>query len=497
MKPLKFLLKTVAVMLLLVIAIIVVRAFDARRMPDLKMWHRACLESEFRAEHNVPGFTYKDYRAMENALFKELDREVYERVDPVEDLLFSRYHPESPSNPRRFSRDWNRSFELTPPLVKGGALLIHGLTDSPYSLKKAGEVLHDQGFYVLGMRMPGHGTTPGELTEVNWPDWMAAVMVGARHVLDRIDAGQPFFMLGYSTGGALAVKYALDGLENPEQAAPDRLILFSPAIGVTPFALFADWHKVLSFIPYFEKFKWTAVEPEYDPFKYTSFPKNGGEQIHRLTRSLKEQIARMHEQGRLSECPPITTFQSLVDTTVLTDAIVHDLYDKLNSPRSELVLFDINRAAPIRPFLKSTHEDLLTELNGRGQLPYRLTLITNSEEDPFSIVEKSRPAEGQEIVARPLGLRWPSQVYSLSHLAIPFSPEDGVYGDGRGQSETGRFSLGSLAPRGERNLLRISMREFMRLRYNPFFEYVRNRLAAIAASAKANGEASGSPPEGG
>ena len=255
---------------------------------------------------------------------------------------------------------------------------------------------------------------------------------------------------------------------------------------MTPFSLFADWHKAVSFIPFFEKFKWTGIEPEYDPFKYTSFPKNGGEQIHRLTRSLKKQIMRMHEKGRMAECPPITTFQSLVDTTVLTGAIVHDLYDKLASPGSELVVFDINRAAPVLPFLTSKYRELLTELNGRKRLPYRLTLITNNDEDPSSVAEKSRPAGERIVSSRPLGFRWPPGFYSLSHLAIPFSPDDEVYGAGGFSSETGVFSLGNLAPRGERNLLRISMDDFMRLRYNPFFEYIRNRLTALAASEQGN-----------
>ena len=192
----KLLIKALLAVVLLTITIILVRAFDARRMPDLQPWHRASLDGEFRAGHNVPGFTYKDYQSMENALFGALYRDVYDRVEPGEDLLFSRFHPDSPSNPRRFDRDWNRSFEMMPTRMKGGALLIHGLTDSPYSLKTEGEILRDQGFYVLCMRMPGHGTTPGELTRVHWSDWMAAVTVGARHVVNRIEAGQPFFYPG-------------------------------------------------------------------------------------------------------------------------------------------------------------------------------------------------------------------------------------------------------------------------------------------------------------
>ena len=50
--------------------------------------------------------------------------------------------------------------------------------------------------------------------------------------------GSALFTL-VANGGALAVKYALDALENPQLARPDRLILLSPMIGITRFARLA------------------------------------------------------------------------------------------------------------------------------------------------------------------------------------------------------------------------------------------------------------------
>lgn len=140
--------------------------------------------------------------------------------------------------------------------MAGAALLLHGLTDSPYSLRQVGEILHQQGFYVLGLRLPGHGTIPNALTSADYQDWMAVTRMGVEHVKAKIGNRGPFFLVGYSNGGALAVKYTLEAAENSRLAMPDRLILFSPAIGITPFSVFAGWHKVLSIIPYFEKYKW-------------------------------------------------------------------------------------------------------------------------------------------------------------------------------------------------------------------------------------------------
>ncbi len=81
---------------------------------------------------------------------------------------------------------WNRTQILAAAAPRGGALLIHGLTDSPYSMRAIAERLNANGFYTVSLRMQGHGTVPGGLTNTTWEDWSAAVRMGARHVRDRI-----------------------------------------------------------------------------------------------------------------------------------------------------------------------------------------------------------------------------------------------------------------------------------------------------------------------
>jgi len=61
--------------------------------------------------------------------------------------------------------NWNRSFVLPQEEPALGVLLLHGLSDSPYSLKALGERLNGQGAMVLGLRIPGHGTAPSGLVE--------------------------------------------------------------------------------------------------------------------------------------------------------------------------------------------------------------------------------------------------------------------------------------------------------------------------------------------
>ena len=50
-------------------------------------------------------------------------------------------------------------------------LLLHGLSDSPYSHARDRREILAQGYYVLVLRLPGHGTVPAALIDVDWQDW--------------------------------------------------------------------------------------------------------------------------------------------------------------------------------------------------------------------------------------------------------------------------------------------------------------------------------------
>ena len=87
---------------------------------------------------------------------------------------------------------------------------------------------------------------------------------------------------------------------------------------------------------------------------------------------------------------------------------------------------------------------------------------------------------------RSTGLSWPREVYSMSHVSIPFPPDDVIYGASDELPPWG-VPLGSIEPRGERRLLRIPMELFMRLRHNPFFPYIEQRLMDLASSDRDSG----------
>ena len=105
--------------------------------------------------------------------------------------------------------------------------------------------------------------------------------------------------------------------------------------------------------PAFARTAWLDILPEFNPFKYNSFPVNAARQSYLLTDALQRQLLRLEKSQQLERLPPILTFQSMVDATVIASAVATALYAQLPANGSELVLFDINRDVEIEPFLRS------------------------------------------------------------------------------------------------------------------------------------------------
>ena len=127
-----------------------------RRLPDLEPWHRV-VPRDFRASDLTSRSTLHDYIGIEDLAFNTVHEQIEQRLDRAARVPANRYNPDGISSPRRLETDWNHTQILEPQTTPiGGALLIHGLTDSPYSFRTIGEDLRARGYYVVAMRMPGH-----------------------------------------------------------------------------------------------------------------------------------------------------------------------------------------------------------------------------------------------------------------------------------------------------------------------------------------------------
>jgi alpha-beta hydrolase superfamily lysophospholipase len=465
----------------IVVAVVLVVATVAQRStPDLWRWHTVELEAEFESEDAVASFTWVDYLELEDRLFAELAERIVRPSASDANPAWNRYAPGGVNNPATFPRNWNRSYELGVAVPRGGALLIHGLTDSPYSLRRTAEILHDSGHHVVGIRLPGHGTTPLALRGAEVEDWRAAVRVAYDHLVEVVDEAGPTLIVGYSNGGALALDLALDSLHDDRLRTPDRIVLYSPAIGITRAAALARIHRLVNWMPWFSRLGWGSVEPELDPFKYGSFPNDAGYLTHVLTTSVRARLAEIDGRESASRFPPVLTFMSLADATVMVEAVVTGLHDRLVDRDSELVIFDVNRQAKIRDLFRTDPAARLRSLTERSSTPFRLTVISNIDPSTDALEEWSRPAGATDAEVAALELEWPRGFFSLSHVAVPFPPDDPVYGYDPNPDDGFGIQLGTLEPRGERGLLDLPAGQFNRLRSNPFFPYIEQRLEEIS-----------------
>jgi esterase/lipase len=460
--------KILAGLVLIVLVIYLYQAFKSRMLPRPEDWHKLPKEKDHFKWERFAAFS--DYLEEEK---KFLDR-LYDTVElkqPGSFDNYNRYVRASKSSPYKEGENLNCSFQRFPDQgnERGGILLVHGLTDSPYHLRAIADIFAKNGYYVICIRLPGHGTVPGALLDVKWEDWYEAVTFGAKMVRKEINQGAEFFVGGFSTGGALVLKYMLDRLISHEKA-PDKLFLFSPAIAVPSKAELADWHKLVSWLPFFERFKWESINPEYDPCKYISFPKNAGDQVYELTGVNKKLVKKVvSDKKSLEHVPPVYAFQSLADTTVKTEDLI-SLFNIIGTDESELVLFDINRR--FKKFIKDKYvgkvDKLLEAAKQRSGFKSRLIVVTNEERSAdvkFTWYFGKKENWGKN------KFRWPDHVFALSHVCIPISPEDSYYGE--------HSTLSILDAKGEKKHFTLLQTALIRVRCNPFFSLVKERIEAV------------------
>src|SRR6185503_9623213 len=170
----------------------------------------------------------------------------------------------------------------------------------------------------------------------------------------------------------------------------------------------AGWPALL---PRFSKSAWLDIVPEFNPFKYNSFPVNAARQSYELTQVIDEQIASAVGDGSIAKVPPILAFQSVVDSTIAGEALVSTLFARLPENGSELVLFDVNRATPFDILMSGPALSRLEQMLPPGPQRYRVTVIGNSTGDPHA-TESSRLPGAANTVTRALDIEYPRSFFS-------------------------------------------------------------------------------------
>ncbi|HZO80926.1 MAG TPA: alpha/beta fold hydrolase [Candidatus Binataceae bacterium] len=101
------------------------------------------------------------------------------------------------------------------------ALLVHGLSGTPYEMRFLGERLAAAGVRVCGVRLAGHAAEPQDLGAATHAQWYESVVEGFERLRQF---GDPNVVIGLSMGGVLAARLAAD-----QREAVAGVVMLSPA----------------------------------------------------------------------------------------------------------------------------------------------------------------------------------------------------------------------------------------------------------------------------
>jgi len=106
-----------------------------------------------------------------------------------------------------------------------GALVLHGFTGNPGSMRAVAEVLAAKGFHVEMPLLPGHGTHVDDMLPTRWSDWVGEAEAAYQRLAQR---ATHVVVVGLSMGGALTLRL---GADHPEIAG---LVCINPVTKSQP-----------------------------------------------------------------------------------------------------------------------------------------------------------------------------------------------------------------------------------------------------------------------
>ena len=196
-------------------------------------------------------------------------------------------------------------FELTQNNSDKAILLIHGLTDSPYSYHDLAQFFYQQGFTVRTLLLPGHATAPSDLLNVSYQQWQQASQYAIERTLKDF---QQVYLGGFSTGGALIFDYLMQQQQADEKIK--GLFMWSPASKAK-----SDLAWLAKYVDYIPFVDWIDLDADIDFAKYESFPYNAASQVHALMSRIVGENAM---KNRVMHDIPVFVVASEHDQTIAT-----------------------------------------------------------------------------------------------------------------------------------------------------------------------------------
>ena len=88
-----------------------------------------------------------------------------------------------------------------------GVLCLHGLGGTPHSVLPLTAASHGAGYQTVAPKLPGHGSAPADLIDIDWADLFAGVVDVAESLASRVEG---IAVVGQSMGATLALQLATE-----------------------------------------------------------------------------------------------------------------------------------------------------------------------------------------------------------------------------------------------------------------------------------------------
>ena len=232
-----------------------------------------------------------------------------------------------------------------------GVVLVHGFSASPAEVRPFAEKLQTLGYPVIGVRLKGHGTSPWDLRERSWQDWLEPVREG----FTILSAFTPrLCLVGFSTGGGLSLLLAADqpdGLVGVAAiSAPmkfrDRSIIFVPLVHTA--------NRLVRWVSSFEGIMpFRATQPEHPHINYRNKSVRGLYELRSMLEELDERLPDV-------QCP-VTLIQGTDDPTVDPES-AELIHKKLGTHQKEVVRVPATRHGILYEDIGDTQERILSFL---------------------------------------------------------------------------------------------------------------------------------------
>lgn len=134
-------------------------------------------------------------------------------------------------------------------------LLFHGMTGSPYELKKYGQYLHSLGYDVFANCLPGHGDKVEEIYTVKYTDWLDFAFNRFKDLKSTYDE---VYVSGLCLGAVLAIAVA-----EKYKSEVDGVIALSTTLYLDGWRL--PWYKIFMPVGLATLVRFYYTYPECDP----------------------------------------------------------------------------------------------------------------------------------------------------------------------------------------------------------------------------------------